>query len=70
MPSGTETVYDRIARLEDEVAALAHEITALKTEASLLRHDVDIIRMAIKSKITRYEIKRIKGGDDTGPHHH
>jgi len=30
MPSESETVYDRIAKLEDEVAALRSEIDFLK----------------------------------------
>jgi hypothetical protein len=45
-----ETIYERVARLEDEVASL--------------RAEVDIIKGALRNKIARYEISSIKGGKD------
>jgi cell division protein FtsB len=45
-----ETIYERVARLEDEVATL--------------RAEVDIIKRAMRNKIARYEISSIKGGKD------
>ncbi len=45
-----ETIYERVARLEDEVA--------------VLRAEVDIIKRALRNKIARYEISSIKGGKD------
>ncbi len=45
-----ETIYERVARLEDEVATL--------------RAEVDIIKAALRNKIARYEISSIKGGKD------
>ncbi len=45
-----ETIYERVARLEDEVATL--------------RAEVDILKKAMRNKIARYEISSIKGGKD------
>ncbi len=45
-----ETIYERVARLEDEVATL--------------RAEVDIIKGALRNKIARFEISSIKGGKD------
>jgi len=45
-----ETIYERVARLEDEVATL--------------RAEVDIIKRALRNKIARYEISSIKKGTD------
>jgi len=45
-----ETIYERVARLEDEVATL--------------RAEVDIVKRALRNKIARYEISTIKGGKD------
>ncbi len=45
-----ETIYERVARLEDEVATL--------------RVEVDIIKRALRNKIARYEISSIKKGTD------
>jgi uncharacterized protein (UPF0335 family) len=45
-----ETIYERVARLEDEVATL--------------RAEVDILKRALRNKIARYEISSIKQGTD------
>ena len=45
-----ETIYERVARLEDEVA--------------ILRAEVDILKRALRNKIARYEISSIKKGTD------
>jgi hypothetical protein len=45
-----ESIYERVARLEDEVAALKNEI--------------DVIKGAIRNKIARHEIDKIKSGRD------
>ncbi len=48
--SEAETIYERVARLEDEMA--------------LLRSEVDILKKALRNKIARHEIKLIKEGKD------
>ena len=45
-----ETVYERIAQLEDEVASL--------------RNELDFLKNAMRSKIARHEIKMIRKGTD------
>ncbi len=50
MDPEAETIYGRVARLEDEVA--------------LLRNEVDTIKKAMRSKIIRHEIAMIKNGAD------
>jgi hypothetical protein len=45
-----ESIYERVARLEDEVASL--------------RHEVDIIKGTLRNKIVRYEHKLIKVGTE------
>jgi len=45
-----ETIYDRVAKLEDEIAAL--------------RNEVDIVKKALRNKIARHEISMIKKGKD------
>jgi len=45
-----ETIYERVAQLEDEVATL--------------RAEVDIIKAALRNKIARYEISSIRKGQD------
>lgn len=50
MSSEAETIYERVARLEDELA--------------LLRSEVDILKRALRNKIARHEISMIKKGND------
>ena len=51
MSSGdAETVYERIAKLEDEIAQL--------------RTEVDVMKRALRNKIARHEISNIKKGKD------
>ena len=50
MSSEAETIYERVAKLEDEIA--------------LLRSEVDILKRALRNKIARYEISTIKQGKD------
>jgi len=45
-----ETIYERVAKLEDEVA--------------LLREEVDILKSALRNRIARHEISQIKKGND------
>jgi uncharacterized protein Yka (UPF0111/DUF47 family) len=45
-----ETIYERVARLEDEVASL--------------RNEIDIIKRALRNKLARHEISQIKKGHD------
>ncbi len=45
-----ETIYERVAKLEDEVA--------------LLREEVNIFKKAMRNKIARHEIDMIKKGQD------
>ena len=50
MSSEAETIYERVAKLEDEIA--------------LLRNEVDIIKGALRNKIARHEIAMIKKGSE------
>ena len=45
-----ETIYERVAKLEDEVASL--------------RNELDILKNALKNQLSRHQIKMIKKGDD------
>lgn len=45
-----ETIYERVARLEDEVASL--------------RNEVDVLKKALRNKLARHEISQIKKGRD------
>ena len=50
MSSDAETIYERVAKLEDEIA--------------LLRSELDIIKSAFRNKIARHVISLIKEGKD------
>lgn len=50
MSSESETIYDRVSKLEDDVAVLQGE--------------VDLLKKALRNTIARYEISKIKKGDD------
>ena len=50
MSSDAETIYERVAKLEDEIA--------------LLRSEVDILKGALRNKIASHEISMIKKGQD------
>jgi cell division protein FtsB len=50
MSSEAETIYERVAKLEDEIA--------------LLRSEIDILKRALRNKIARHEISMIKKGQD------
>ncbi len=50
MSTEAETIYERVAKLEDEIA--------------LLRSEVDIIKGAFRNKIARHEISLIKSGKE------
>jgi len=45
-----ETIYERVAKLEDELATL--------------RNEVDVVKKALRNKIARHEIDMIKKGKD------
>ncbi len=45
-----ETIYERVAKLEDEVA--------------LLREEINILKRALRNRIARHEISQIKKGND------
>ena len=45
-----ESIYERVARLEDEVASL--------------RNELDVLKGTLRNKIVRYEHKLIKKGKD------
>jgi len=50
MSSESETIYERVAKLEDEIA--------------LLRSELDLVKSALRNKIARHEISMIKDGQD------
>jgi cell division protein FtsB len=45
-----ETIYERVAKLEDEIASI--------------RNEVDVLKKALRNKIARHEISMIKKGKD------
>jgi hypothetical protein len=45
-----ETIYERVAKLEDEIA--------------VLRNEVDILKKALRNKLARHEISQIRKGKD------
>ena len=48
--SESETIYDRIAKLEDEVAAL--------------RAELDEMKHALRNELARHEIKMVRKGNE------
>ena len=48
--SESETIYDRIAKLEDEVAAL--------------RSEVDFLKHALRNELARHEVKMARKGTE------
>ncbi len=50
MSTDGETIYERVAKLEDEIAAL--------------RNEVDVLKKALRNKLARHEISEIKKGHD------
>ena len=50
MSSESETVYDRIAKLEDEVAAL--------------RSEIDFLKHALRNELARHEVKMARIGTE------
>ena len=48
--SDAETIYERVAKLEDEVASL--------------RIELDVVKKALRNKIARHEVSMIKKGTD------
>ena len=45
-----ETIYERVAKLEDEIATL--------------RMEIDVLKRALRNKIARHEIEMIRKGKD------
>lgn len=50
MSAEVETIYERVSKLEDEIA--------------LLRNEIDVIKNTLKNRIRRYEIAKIKSGEE------
>ena len=51
MPSEeSETIYDRVAKLEDEVAAL--------------RSEIDFLKHALRNELARHEVKMARRGTE------
>jgi len=50
MSGESETIYERVAKLEDEFA--------------MLREELDIVKKALRNRIARHEISQIKRGND------
>ena len=48
MSTEAETIYERVAKLEDEIA--------------LLRSELDLVKRAFRNKLARHEISMIKEG--------
>ena len=46
----SETIYERVAKLEDEVAAL--------------RDELDFLKHALRNELARHEIKMVRKGTD------
>ncbi len=45
-----ETIYERVAKLEDEIATF--------------RTEIDVLKRAMRNKIARHEISQIRKGKD------
>ena len=45
-----ETIYERVAKLEDEIASI--------------RTEIDVLKRALRNKIARHEISQIRKGKD------
>jgi len=45
-----ETIYERVAKLEDEIATI--------------RTEIEVVKKAMRNKIARHEISEIKSGKD------
>jgi len=45
-----ETIYERVAKLEDEIASV--------------RTEIDVLKKALRNKIARHEIEMIRKGKD------
>ncbi|MGI0082771.1 MAG: hypothetical protein ACREAF_00630 [Nitrosopumilaceae archaeon] len=45
-----ESIYERVARLEDEIASIKNEL--------------EVVKRALRNKIARHEISMIKSGKD------
>lgn len=68
-----DTIYERVAKLEDDLAALRKETapikqalstqTKLEDELATLRKDVDILNVFSKNKLAKLEIQKIKKGN-------
>jgi len=50
MAENEESIYERVARLEDEIATL--------------RNEMDVLKSTLRNKIIRHEHKLIKEGTD------
>ena len=51
MSSGdAETIYERVAKIEDEIASI--------------RMEIDVLKKALRNKIARHEIEMIRKGKD------
>jgi|TARA_B100001105_G_scaffold67289_1_gene52673 cell division protein FtsB len=50
MSTEAETIYERVAKLEDEIA--------------LLRSELDLVKRAFRNKLARHEISLVKQGKD------
>jgi cell division protein FtsB len=50
MSSESETIYDRISKLEDEVATL--------------RSEIDFLKRALRNELARHEVKMAKKGTE------
>ena len=48
--SESETIYERVAKLEDEVASL--------------RNEIDFLKRALRNELARHEIKMVRKGTD------
>ena len=46
----SETIYERVAKLEDEVVAL--------------RDEIDFLKHALRNELARHEIKMVRKGTD------
>ena len=50
MSTDAETIYERVAKLEDEIA--------------LIRSELDLVKRAFRNKLDRHEISLVKQGKD------
>lgn len=57
-----DTIYDRVAKLEDDNATLKETVATLKETVTALRSEVDVINGIHKNKLAKIVVRKAKDG--------